>query len=809
MRDTASELQGEGISRLFEQIGTEPLTAAEVATKAECSQQTAREKLTALVDRGYLQTKEVGSGERVWWSPGREREREDEREGEHESEREREREHDEQETQQSADVVATQQLQEISTQLIRENDAAALYQKVLDAAVDIMDADYGSMQMLDSDRGELKLLAHRGFSSEAASFWEWVSPEAGSTCGMALDTGERIIASDVETCEFMSDTEDREVYLQAGIRAVQTTPLVARDGDLLGMISTHWETPHDPPERKLHLLDVLARQAADLIERTRSEVELKKREEHLSALVETTPECIKTVDADGTLRQMNRTGLDMVEAESASDVIGESVYDLIAPDDRAQFREFNERICQGESGTIEFEIIGLNGSRRHMKTHAAPLRSPDGTRSQLALTRDITEQVERERELERARDMLAETERIANVGGWEINVATREVFWTDHIFELLEVDADEEPSLEEILTMFHEADQQRIRNAVEGLLDSGDPFDIEARVRTDSGETRWLRLRSASEIGDDTATSIRGAAQDITDRKQREQRLEELIDDLEESNSRLEQFAYAASHDLQEPLRMISSYLQLIEQRYAADLDGDGEEFLEFAIDGSERMRNMIQGLLKYSRVETRGEPLEPVDLDAVFADVCEDLQLRITESNARVSADSLPRINGDEEQLRQVFQNLLDNAIEYSGDEPPQIHISAEQEESQSRPDSRSQSHNPPERGEHHTSADDPERHRADQNRTRNCDTAASDEAKWTVSVSDNGVGIDSDDTDRVFEVFQSLHPPDEHAGTGIGLALCERIVERHGGEIWVDSEPNEGTTFSFTLPAAPDHPI
>ena len=246
-------------------------------------------------------------------------------------------------------------------------------------------------------------------------------------------------------------------------------------------------------------------------------------------------------------------------------------------------------------------------------------------------------------------------------------------------------------------------------------------------------------------------------AHDITERKEYRRKLEETVAQLEESNERLEQFAYAASHDLQEPLRMVSSYLQLIENRYADELDDDGREFIEFAVDGADRMREMIEGLLEYSRVETRGDPLKPLDLDAVLDDVLSDLRIQIEEANAEVTADTLPRVEGDASQLRQVLQNLLSNAITYSGDAPPRVHVGAER------------------RGD-----------------------------EWVVSVSDEGIGIDPEDQGSVFEVFQRLHSREKHEGTGIGLALCERIVERHGGEIWVESEPGEGSTFSFTLPAA-----
>ncbi|WP_440766569.1 sensor histidine kinase [Natronorubrum sp. DTA7] len=263
-----------------------------------------------------------------------------------------------------------------------------------------------------------------------------------------------------------------------------------------------------------------------------------------------------------------------------------------------------------------------------------------------------------------------------------------------------------------------------------------------------------------------------------------ERRLEEAVSELESSNERLEEFAYAASHDLQEPLRMVTSYLELLERRYGNDLDSDAEEFIAYAVDGADRMRAMIDGLLEYSRVETEGGSFDAVDLDAVLDDVCTDLQLKIEETDAELTRDPLPTVDGDENQLRQVFQNLLSNAIDYSGDEPPRIHVSAD----------------PPQ--------DDGA-------------APAQGQSEWTIAVRDEGIGIDPDDRDRIFNIFQRLHSIDERSGSGIGLAVCKRIVERHGvrangarpgstdersesvgGEIWVESEPGVGSTFRFTLP-------
>ncbi|WP_415382462.1 PAS domain S-box protein [Halosimplex sp. TS25] len=495
----------------------------------------------------------------------------------------------------------------------------------------------------------------------------------------------------------------------------------------------------------------------DVTEQVERERRLEESERRYRTLAENFPNGAVAV-YDDDLRFTLVQGAELGDVLPNRDELeGRAVTDVFPPDIVEDLEPLlGAAVEDGESGSDTFEFGG-----RHWRTRATPLRDADGEIfAGLSFSQDITDQVEREAELERALDLLERTERIADVGGWEIDPGTEEVFWTDHLFDLLEVDADEEPPLDDALDVYHEDDRPVVERAVAEALDSGDRFDVEGRFETPGGEMRWLRVQGVSERDDGVVTSLRGAAQDVTERKRREQRLEDLIDRLEESNERLEQFAYAASHDLQEPLRMVSSYLQLIEQRYADDLDADGREFIEFAVDGADRMRDMIDGLLQYSRVDTRGDPFEPVDLEAVFADVRDDLQVRIEESDAEITADGLPRVEGDGGQLRQVFQNLFDNAIEYSGDESPRIHVSAER---------------------------------------------VGD--RWSISVRDEGIGIDADDVDRVFEVFQRLHSHDDHSGTGIGLALCERIVERHGGDIWVETEPGEGSTFTFTLPAVGGH--
>jgi signal transduction histidine kinase len=244
---------------------------------------------------------------------------------------------------------------------------------------------------------------------------------------------------------------------------------------------------------------------------------------------------------------------------------------------------------------------------------------------------------------------------------------------------------------------------------------------------------------------------------ETTEHKRTEEELLEAMKKLRKSNSDLEQFAYVASHDLQEPLRMISSFLQLLQRRYEGQLDVDADEFIGYAVDGSKRMQKLIEDLLAYSRITSKGKEFKYVKMDDPLEKALVNLKLSIDENNAKVVPNgSLPTVYGDYTQITQLFQNLIGNAIKYRSKIPPEIHISA--------------MHN--------------------------------DDNLWLFSVRDNGLGIDPKYADQVFKIFRRLHTNEEYEGTGIGLAITKRIVERHNGQIWVESEAGKGSTFYFTLP-------
>ena len=287
---------------------------------------------------------------------------------------------------------------------------------------------------------------------------------------------------------------------------------------------------------------------------------------------------------------------------------------------------------------------------------------------------------------------------------------------------------------------------------------------VEIPILKSDGSTRMVLWNSANIYAEDGKTPVATIAQglDITERKRSEDRLRLLVSKLSAANRDLSEFAYVASHDMQEPLRMISSYLQLLSKRYSGHLDKDADEFIGYAVGGAIRLQKMVDDFLTFSRIGTRGRAFVETDVGVVLNLALTNLKIAIETSHAKITYANMPTVKADGGQLLQLFQNLIENAIKFRSDKPPAIHVSAER-----------------------------------------C------EDEWVFSIKDNGIGIDPQYQNRLFVVFQRLHSVAKYPGTGIGLALCKRIVERLGGRIWVESELGKGSTFRFTIPDKIEEPI
>lgn len=608
----------------------------------------------------------------------------------------------------------------------------------------------------------------------------------------------------------------------------------------------------------------------DITERKASEIEAN---ENFRAIVETTPECVKIVASDGTLLHMNSVGLSMVGAASASEVIGASVYDLIAPEDQPRYRKFNKRICEGQKAVLEFDIVGLKGARVHMESHAAPLRRSDGTTVQLAISRDITNRKQAERaalllgaivdssddaiiskdlngiitswnssaerlfgytaaevigksitiiipadRLEEEPRILARLRRGERVDHFEtirqrkdgslldisltispvkddhgsiIGVskiarditerkraqsallasearfrqladAMPHIVWTarpdgyidyynERWYEFTGFSRDTFGDVS-WLPVLHLDDVRSCRETWYSVVGSGKIFNNEYRL-WDKRQRRWhWFLGRALPVRDGNGNIVKwfGSFVDIDDQKRVE---EELL----RANQDLEQFAFTASHDLQEPLRSVKIYSELLADNFGGALDGRAFEFLQYVRTGATRMELLIRDLLTYTHVMKFETPAEPADAGVALKAALANLEGAVVEAGASITSDPLPSLWVHATHLQQLFQNLVGNAIKYrSRDRPPTVHVRADREN-----------------------------------------------GYWNFAVSDNGIGINSAYKETIFGLFKRLHTSDEYSGTGIGLAICHRIVDRYNGRIWVESEPGRGSTFRFTLPA------
>ena len=488
----------------------------------------------------------------------------------------------------------------------------------------------------------------------------------------------------------------------------------------------------------------------DVTERKRAEAALDEffRLSH-------SPKCV--VGFDGSIKRVNAALLE-TWGFTAEELAQRAVTELFHPDDRAAMQaEFQKLTARG--GNAEFECRGLRKDGSGLWLLFSATAAPD-EKLIFAIANDITERKRMTAALQAREYVLSESQRIAHVGSWrwELPIDTAVCAWTPETYRVFGVSQDTfVPSAEAFLSLIHPDDRAAMQAWIGACLSEAEPPDLEFRVSLRDGGVRYILGRGHLERdAENKPICMTGIAQDITERRRMTEALKLNVQKLARSNEELERFAYVASHDLQEPLRMVASFTQLLAKRYSGRLDETADRYMNYAVDGAKRMQQLIADLLAYSRVNNQEINLRQIDCATVVLDAMRNLQVAIKESGAAIDWDQLPSLWADQGELTQLFQNLLANAIKFRRkDECPRIHVSSEDS------------------GE-----------------------------EWTISVQDNGIGIDARHAERVFQIFQRLHTRQEYPGTGIGLAVCKKVVERHGGKLWVESEPGAGATFRFTIP-------
>jgi PAS domain S-box-containing protein len=495
----------------------------------------------------------------------------------------------------------------------------------------------------------------------------------------------------------------------------------------------------------------------NLTENKKMEEALEESELRFRTIVETANEGICQVDENFKIIYVNNKLADM-GGFSVSELKGKPIFDFMKEESKSMLIKKLVNLTPGTKRSYELKLLKKGGGDIIASVNAIAIRSNDGKyMGSIGMITDITDRINIERDLKKTKKRLENALENGRIGTWEWNIKTGELLLDKRTEEMFGLKTGTfEGNASGFESFVHEEDHQHVREIIEKSLTSVQPFEIIFRTRPRYGKSNYISAK-ALVIRDKKRrpVSMSGVCFDVTDMKEgAEKALIKLNEDLLRSNSDLQQFAYVASHDLQEPLRMISSFTQLLQHRYQNRLDEDANEYIHYAVEGSKRMYALLNGLLAYSRVHTRGMEFGEVNMNDVVARVKDNLRLVIGETLAVIEYNKLPVISADDNQMIQLMQNLIENGIKFSKD-IPRITISAVQ------------------KGEYEV-----------------------------FSVADEGIGIEPQYFERIFKIFQKLHRSDEYGGTGIGLAICKRIAERHGGRIWVSSNPGEGSTFSFSIP-------
>jgi PAS domain S-box-containing protein len=495
----------------------------------------------------------------------------------------------------------------------------------------------------------------------------------------------------------------------------------------------------------------------DITARRAAEQALSESEERFRRTFELAGSGLAHVSLDGRFLRVNPRVCEIL-GYTKDELTGMTVKQISHPADRDLADAPRARVMAGEmdSARLEKRYVRKDGAVVWLAIAIALERDAAGRPLYaISVLDDITSRKHAEEALRQSEELFRKTFELAASGVAHVSLEGRLIRVNRRLTEMLGY-AEQQLIGRSVKDISHPQDRD-LTDAQRAQIRSGERESVrfEKRYLRKNGEPVWVSLGIAL-VRDAFGTPQYEIAMfdDITERKQAEAALQEAHEELKRSNSELEQFAYVASHDLQEPLRMVSSYTQLLGRRYGEKFDADAKEFMAYIVDGATRMKQLIEDLLAYSRVGTKSMDFKPAELEKSLRRAITNLKAAIDESGASVTHDPLPTLPADEVQLAQVFQNLMGNALKFRGPTTPHIHVAVSEKP-----------------------------------------------AEWEITVRDNGIGIEPQYFERIFMVFQRLHNKAEYPGTGIGLAIVKKVIERHGGHVRVESKLGEGSAFIFTL--------